>query len=152
MSENQNWGLVETKSTIEDGLAELSLYVTERTLQETGAVLRRYSLRIDGFVSLHAPLVGGELLTKPITFTGNQLTLNVSTSAAGSVRIEIQNSDGQAIPGFALGDCHEVYGDDLERIVAWRNDPDLGALAGQAVRLRFEVKDADVYSYQFQQR
>ena len=148
----QNWGLVETKSAIEDGPAELSLYVTERTLQETGAVLRRYSLRMDGFVSLHAPLVGGELLTKPITFAGNQLTLNVSTSAAGSVRIEIQNSEGQAIPGFALDDCHEVYGDDLERTVSWKGNPDLGALAGQTVRLRFEVKDADVYSFRFQQR
>ena len=70
----QNWGLVETKSAIEDAPPELSLYVTERTVQETGAVLRRYSLRIDGFVSLHAPLVGGELLTKPITFAGNQLS------------------------------------------------------------------------------
>jgi hypothetical protein len=143
--------LVETKSAIEDGPAELSLYLTERTLQETGAVIRRYSLRMDGFVSLHAPLVGGELVTKPITFTGNQLTLNVSTSAAGSVRIEIQNREGQVIPGFALGDCHEVYGDDLERSVSWKNDPDLGALAGQAVRLRFEVKDADVYSFRFPQ-
>ena len=63
-----------------------------RTGRETGAVLRRYSLLIAGFVSLHAPLVEGELLTKPITFVGNQLSLNVSTSAARSVRIEIQNS------------------------------------------------------------
>jgi hypothetical protein len=128
------------------------VYVTERTGRETGAVLRRYSLRIDGFVSLHAPLVGGELLTKPITFAGNQLSLNVSTSAAGSVRIEIQNSEGQALPGFALDDCHEVYGDDLERIVAWKGNPDLGALAGRSVRLRFELRDADLYSFRFQQR
>ena len=112
----QNWGLVETKSAIDDAPPELSFYVTERsTLQETGAVVRRYTLRIDGFVSLHAPLVGGELLTKPITFAGSQLVVNVSTSAAGSVRVEIQTSDGQPIPGFALADCHEVYGDDLDR-------------------------------------
>jgi hypothetical protein len=148
----QNWGLVETKSAIDDAPPELSLYVTERTLQELGGVLRRYSLRIDGFVSLHAPLAGGELLTKPITFAGNQLVLNVSTSAAGSVRIEIQNVDRQPTPGFALADCHEVYGDDLERTVAWRANPDLGALAGKPVRLRFEVKDADVYCFRFQRR
>jgi hypothetical protein len=107
-------------------------------------------LRIDGFVSLHAPLVGGELLTKPITFAGNQLVLNVSTSAAGSVRVEIQNIDGQPIAGFALAECHEVYGDDLERAVAWQAHPDLGTLAGQPVRLRFEVRDADVYSFRVQ--
>ena len=75
----QNWGLVETKSALEDSPTELSVYVTERTLQETGGVLRRYSLRIDGFVSLHAPLVGGELITEPLTFIGNQLTLSIDS-------------------------------------------------------------------------
>ena len=146
----QNWGLVETKSAIGDAPPELSLYATERTMQETGGVLRRYTLRIDGFVSLHAPLIGGELITKPLTFTGNQLTLNVSTSAAGSVRVEIQDADGQLLPGFALAACQEVYGDDLERTVIWAGNPDLGAIAGKPVRLRFEVKDADLYSFRFQ--
>jgi len=146
----QNWGLVETKSMIADAPVELSLYATERTMQETGGMLRRYSLRVDGFVSLHAPLVGGELITKPLTFTGNQLSLNASTSAAGSVRIEIQDADGQPLPGFALAACQEVYGDDLERVVIWAGNPDLGALAEKPVRLRFEVKDADLYSFRFQ--
>jgi len=146
----QNWGLVETKSAIDDAPPELSLYVTERTLQETGGVLRRYSLRIDGFVSLHAPLAGGELITKPLIFTGNQLKLNASTSAAGSVRVEIQNAGGQPLPGFALATCQEVYGDDLDRTVVWSGNPDLGAFAGEPIRLRFEVKDADLYSYRFQ--
>ena len=54
------------------------------------------------------------------------------------------------LPGFALADCHEVYGDDLERAVAWKGNPDLGALAGKPVRLRFELRDADLYSYRFQ--
>jgi hypothetical protein len=121
------------------------------TVFQDGGKYRMY-LRIDGFVSLQAPLVGGELLTKPITFAGNQLLLNVSTSAAGSVRIEIQNLAGQPLPGFALADCHEVYGDDLERAVAWKDYPDLGTLAGQPVRLRFEVRDADLYAFRFQQR
>lgn len=145
----QNWGLVETGSAIEDAPRELSLYVTERTLQEGGAVLRRYTLRIDGFVSLHAPLSGGELVTRPIVFDGNRLTLNVSTSAAGTVRVELQDADGRAVPGYSLADCDEVYGDDLERTVSWKANSDVGALAGQPVRLRFAVSDADVYSYQF---
>ena len=45
-----------------------------------------------------------------------------------------------------------MYGDDLECIMAWEGNPDLGALARQSVRLRFEVKDADLYSFRFQQR
>ena len=128
---------------------EQSLYATERTMQETGGVLPRYSLRIDGFLSLHAPLIGGELITRPLTFTDNQLTLNASTSAAGLVRVEIQDADAQLLPGFALAPCQEVYGDDLDRTVIWAGNPDLGAIAGKPVRLRFEVKDADLYSCQF---
>ena len=147
----QNWGLVETASALEDAPRELSMYVTERTLQETGAVLRRYTLRIDGFVALHAPLAGGALLTRPLTFAGRQLVLNVSTSAAGSVRVEIQQGDGQPFPGFALADCDEVYGDDLQRVVTWHGDSNLGALAGQTVRLRFDLSDADVFALQFTQ-
>jgi hypothetical protein len=143
---------VETPSATDDSPPELSIYVTERTLQETGAVIRRYTLRIDGFVSVHAPLAGGELITRPVRFAGNQLALNVSTSAAGSVRVEIQDSGGEPLPGFALADCHEVYGDDLERPVAWKGNADLAALAGQPVRLRFAVRDADLYSFRFRER
>ena len=148
----QNWGIVETKSAIEDAPPELSIYASERTLQEKGAILRRYSLRIDGFVSLHAPLIGGELVTKPITFAGNQLLVNVSTSAAGSVRVEVQDVNGQPLPGFSLADCHEIYGDDLKRTVSWKGSPDLGYHAGKPIRLRFVIKDADVYSFIFQER
>jgi len=145
----QNWGLVETRSHLDDAPNELSMYVPERTLQETGGVLRRYTLRIDGFVSLHAPLAGGELLTRPLTFAGRQLSLNVATSVAGSVRVEIQALDGRAAPGFALEDCDVIYGDSLNRTVTWKGSANAAALAGKPVRLRFEVRDADVYSYKF---
>ncbi len=145
----QNWGLLETKSDIEDAPRELSLFVTERTLQETGGVLRRYTLRIDGFVSLHAPLLGGTMTTRPLSFSGKELSLNVATSAAGAVRVEIQDAQGQPFPDLALADCDEVYGDDLDRTVTWKGNSDVAGLSGRAVRLVFEVKDADLYAFQF---
>jgi hypothetical protein len=145
----QNWGIVETSSAIEDAPPELSLYFLERGYRDRGSIIRRYNIRIDGFVSLHAPLVGGEMVTKPITFTGNTLFLNVSTSAAGSVRIEVQDIDGRSLPGFSLADCHEIYGDNLERAVSWKANPDLSTLAGKPVRLRFALRECDVYSFRF---
>ena len=145
----QNWGLVETKSTVQDAPPELSIYVTERTLQETGAVVRRYTLRIDGFGSLHAPLAGGELVTKPLIFEGEKMEVNFSTSGVGSIQIEIQDTDGHPLPGFSLEDCHEIYGDDLERTVGWQQPARLASLAGRPVRLRFVLKDADLYSFRF---
>jgi hypothetical protein len=113
---------------------------------------RRYSLRIDGFVSLQAPLSGGEIVTRPITFQGNTLTMNFSTSAAGSVRVEIQDSKGKPIDGFRLEDCPEIFGDSLNRTIRWRGQPAASQLAGRPVRLRFVIKDADLYSFQFTNR
>jgi hypothetical protein len=144
----QNWGLIETAA--DDPLAppELSLYVGENEWK-TATRLRRYTLRIDGFVSLASPLKGGEVVTKPLVFAGNHLMLNFSTSAAGGIRIELQDAGGKPIPGFTLGDCHEVFGDHLDRVVTWKSGSELDKLAGKPLRLRFALKDADVYSFQF---
>ena len=147
----QNHGLVETKSAISDAPPELSVYVSENSHQDHPGQFRRYTLRIDGFVSLTAPLSGGELLTTPLKFEGNRLSLNLSTSAAGSVRVEIQDAKGGPIPGFTLAEAHELYGDSLDLAAAWKDrKTDVGALAGKPVRLRFVVRDADLFSYRFE--
>jgi hypothetical protein len=109
-----------------------------------------YLLRIDGFVSATADAKQGELLTKPITFTGESLTLNLSTTARGSLKVELQNPDGTPIPGFTLDDCREVIGDAIERDVTWRGEGNLQSLAGKPVRLRFVMTECDLYSFRFQ--
>ena len=92
---------------------------------------------------------GGELVTKPVIFSGKELTLNFSSSAAGDLRVAIQNVDGTSIPGFSLDDCPPVFGDSVDRVVQWKNGSDVSALAGKSVCLRFSLHDADLYSYQF---
>lgn len=129
---------------------ELSLYATESYWTGKSSELRRYTLRLDGFVSLHAPMSGGEVVTKPLTFTGKALTMNFATSAAGSVKVEIQDANGKAIPGFTLSDCEEHFGDSIERTVVWKNGTDVSSLAGKPVKLRFVLKDADVYAIRFE--
>ena len=143
------WQIVETKSALEGAPNELSLYASESYWTGKSSAVRRYTLRLDGFVSAHAPMKGGELLTKPITFTGSKLTLNFSTSAAGSVRVEVQDAEGKALPGFTLDDCEDTFGDALEREVVWKAGKDVSALAGKPVRLRFALKDADVFAFRF---
>ena len=76
---------------------------------------------------------GGALITQPITFTGNQLWLNFSTSAAGSVQVELQDQAGKPLPGYSLDDCDELFGDTLDRNVVWKSKPDLSKLVGQTV-------------------
>jgi hypothetical protein len=143
------WGMVETTSALDDAPKELSLYAPENYWQGTAVGFRRLTLRIDGFVSLRAPARGGELVTKPLEFDGGNLTLNASTSGAGGIQVEIQDAAGQPIPGHALADCPEIFGDDLEHVVRWRSGGDVRSLSGKTVRLRFVLRDADLYSFQF---
>jgi len=143
------WHLVETASNLEGAAPELTLYRTE--FYQIGVVqLRRYTLRLDGFASIHAPIAGGELITPPVIFKGSQLSMNFASSAFGSLRVEIQDADGKPIPGFILADSIELYGDTVARSAIWKDRPDLGALAGKPVRLRFVMKDADLYSIKFE--
>ena len=109
----------------------------------------RFVLRTDGFASVNAPSAGGEMRTKPLIFAGAALLLNSSTSAAGSIRVEIQDVNGGPLPGFALEDCVEMIGDGIEQTVAWKQGGDVRSLAGRPVRLRFVMKDADLFSLRF---
>lgn len=143
------WHLVETAAALAGAGRELSLYATEDYWTGHSSQLRRYTLRIDGFVSIQAPMRGGQLVTKPLVFQGGRLLLNFATSAAGGIRVEIQDAEGQPFAGFALADSHEVFGDALDRPVTWKNGPDLKPLAGKPVRLRFELKDADLFAFRF---
>lgn len=159
------------------GADEISIYLTEHYRLPT-ARLRRLTLRPDGFVSLNASTAGGEVVTKPFVFMGSQLLVNYATSAAGSLRVEILDAAGQPIPGYALKDSADLFGDSVQQRVNWDNQGwDVGEswpkdidrivarldqnrrqanlgwsvkhLAGQTVRLRFVLKDADLFSFRF---
>lgn len=133
-----------------DDPTRLAIYVDRHTGYPS-AYIERLTLRNDGFISVNAPYAGGELVTKPLTFAGKSLSINLSTSAAGSIRVEIQDAAGQPIPGHALTDCPEIVGDEIERTVSWKRGTDLSRLAGQPVRLRFVMKDADLYALRFRE-
>jgi hypothetical protein len=130
------------------GPHEMSVYA-QRQYGQKGAFLERLALRLDGFASVHASYRGGQMVTQPLRFTGTNLEINYSTSAVGGLRVEIQDASGQALPGFRIDDSPEIIGDEIERIVGWKGGAALGRLAGQPIRLRFVMKDADLYSIRF---
>jgi hypothetical protein len=155
------WGLVETAPD------EVSLYVV-RNYHTPSCYLERLVLRADGFVSAHAGYAGGELRTKPLVFRGDNLYLNFAASAAGHLKVEIQDLAGKPLPGFSLDECPPILGDEVELPVRWtRFIPDekdspqyakffrraaehpLARLQGKPVRLRIVLKDADLYALRF---
>ena len=140
---------------VETGDDEISLYVL-RNYKSPSIHMERMTLRTDGFASLRARYSGGEILTRPLKFEGSNLVLNFSTSAAGSIRLEIQDGDGSPLPGFSLAESPLIWGDEVEHTIRWKrshsqatSDKPLGRVSGKAVRLRFVMKDADLYSLRF---
>ena len=91
-------------NVVQTGPAEMSFYVNRNYGQPTSH-LARYSLRLDGFSSLHAGAAGGEMRTRPVRFQGKELEINYSTSANGGIRIELQTPAGEPIPGYTLADA-----------------------------------------------
>ncbi|MEZ5404454.1 MAG: hypothetical protein R2729_32545 [Bryobacteraceae bacterium] len=135
-------------NVVQTGPAEMSFYVNRNYGQPT-AYVARYSLRLDGFAALHAGYAGGEMVTRPIRFSGTALELNYSTSAAGGIRVELQDEGGTPIPGFTLAEAREIVGDQIERVAGWTGGTNVGKLAGKTVRVRLALKDADVFSFRF---
>ena len=156
--DKRNWGN-RTNATatgvVPTGDDEISLYVI-RHYMFPSIHLERMVLRTDGFASLNAGYRGGEVVTRPLTFRGSNLVLNFATSAAGSIRIEIQDEAGRPLPGFALEESPLVWGDEIEHTVRWKRshagattDEPLKRIAGKPVRLRLVMKDADLFSLRF---
>jgi hypothetical protein len=137
----QNRANYAAQNVVPTGPDEMSIYLAPNG--------RRYVLRTDGFASIHASDRGGEMVSNPLTFSGSELVLNYSTSAAGSIRVEIQSPEGESLPRFGLAECLPLFGDEIEGVVRWRHGGDVGALAGKEVRLRYLLKDADLFSMRF---
>ncbi len=126
----------------------MSFHVNRENWQRSSQV-RRYVFRTAGLVSIHAPFEGGSVQTRPFTFTGKRLQINYATSAVGSLRVEVQTPEGRPIEGLALTDCGEIFGDEISRTVRWKSSAQLASLSGQPIRLRFVMRDADLYSLKF---
>ncbi|MEN6401038.1 MAG: hypothetical protein ABFD94_03770 [Armatimonadia bacterium] len=136
------WGIVPLNER------EIAIYSTDHYRHPTARVVLN-TIRTDGFASLYADAEGGQALTRPFTFSGKRLEVNYATSAAGSLRFELCDTTGKALPGFSMADSELLYGNELAHTVAWRGGTDVSALAGQTVRLRINLKDADLFSVMF---
>ena len=127
---------------------ELSVYATEAYYTGPDSRVRRFSFRMDGFVSVHGEAAADRLLTRPLIFKGDSLVLNFTTAEKGNLRVEVQGDDGKPLKGLALQYCLPLGGDQIEQTVRWRGGS-LEGLSGKPVRLLFELRGADLYSLRF---
>jgi hypothetical protein len=89
------------------------------------------------------------VITRPFIFSGRELEINYSTSAAGEIRVEIQDENGKPIPGYTLEESQAMIGNEIAGTVSWKGNQNLSRLASTPVRLKFYMKDADLYSLRF---
>lgn len=112
--------------------------------------ISRLVIRRDGFVSIRADYTGGEFLTPVLSFKGDRLVLNVDTSGVGQVQVEILDENNKPIPSYTLEDCDQIYtANEINRVVEWNSKSTVTKLAGKPIRLRFVMRDADLYAFQF---
>lgn len=91
---------------------------------------------------------GGWLLTRPVAVDEGRGdgALHLNLNARGRAVITLCDDDGAPIEGFE--GSRRVSGDHTDVTVTWP-DRQIGALAGQWVRLRIDLNDADIFSFWF---
>ena len=138
------YGILETCASVEGEDNEMSFYMMSNAWAEKPTQIFRYTLRMDGFVCRTSGYETSELVTKTFTFDGEDLHINFATSSAGYIRIALENENGEVIPGYDSG---ELFGDSVDRVVDFEKP--LSELKNVSVKMRIEMCDAEMYSFQF---
>ncbi len=139
------YGLLETPCEAPQTGTELTLIAEEKTT-DAKVSWHRYTLRLDGFASYRADFDIKTLETKPFIFDGSELSINFSTSPIGFCYVDILDETGKPIDGYHS--C-ELFGNTTDRTVFFGDSEDVSKLAGRPVKLRFTMRDADIYSFIF---
>ncbi len=126
-------------------------YHSAHHLDPEGRGVYRLVQRLDGFVSIDSPYgKEGRIVTKPFTFTGNRLTLNIDTDATGYAQVGFLDENGEPVDGFAVDDCVYINGDFVRTEAEWLSKgKDIRDLAGRTVQLVFRMRGSKLYAMQF---
>jgi hypothetical protein len=124
------------------------------------------TLPMDRWVGLLAGLRIGTIVTRPLLFQGSRLMVDIEGSVpvdlnrAGQpgfrpgrsfddceVRVSVTDQSGGPIEGFTPDRAKPLYTSGVQEI-AWEGGR-IAALAGKPIRLRFEMRNAALFSIQF---
>ncbi len=147
--DESSWGTrsnIPGTGIVQTGPAEMSFYVMRGYLSNKVRI-ERLTLRLDGFASLHAGYKTGYAITRPLQLDGKRLSLNVSTSARGSIKVVVLDENSAELPGFGEADARELVGDTIDLTATWKDHATLEGLSGKVVRLKFIIQDADLFSF-----
>lgn len=110
-------------------------------------VFSRVIARANGLVAAEAGDIPGYFITPPLNVQGNTLRLNLLTKDGGEIRVGLLDAAGTPLPGRAADACIPLHGDHDGVPVAWNEGAAIPA--GAPIRLRFEMKNARLFAFQF---
>lgn len=105
------------------------------------------TLRLDGFCSMHAGDREGGFISRREVFSVPRVFINARTVGEGYVMAELLDRDNNVVPGFSRQDCLTFKGDSVRRVLKWETDRFPDPLAEGDKKIRFFLKNADLYSY-----
>jgi len=94
----------------------------------------------------------GAFTTAALIPKGSRLYLNAHTKRAGRIRVAAYGMQNHAVPlpGRGLDDAVPIVGDHPRALVRWNEHGDLGLGPGEAVILRFEMEQAELFALEFE--
>ena len=162
---NSAWVAISHNPTI-DVFGDLYLYYEGRNgshIAITPGPRSRIGLAVmyeDRFASLFAGGVEGHVVTRPFTCPGGVLVLNANAFAtmgkdwascalaSGRVLCEVLDESGHVIPGLSREDCVAFRRNCPKGgVLTWKERPRLDFLKGRKIRLKFHLREADLYSF-----
>jgi hypothetical protein len=104
-------------------------------------------LRRDGFVSLDAGEKPGRLVTRPLTFAGKSLFVNVEVAERGWIKAAVLSRDSEPVAGYAMDDAVALTKGTTRGRMAWKTKPNLDPPGDDHVRIVFQLENAKLYSF-----
>ncbi len=116
-------------------------------VKQTGGAIGLATLRKDGFCSMHAGAQEGSLVTRREALTVPALTINAVTGAGGEIRAELLDTHNNVIAGFSRNESIPFTGDATGHVLRWRSAAFSTAQKTTVKKIRFLLRNADLYSY-----
>ena len=117
-------------------------------LAKNGHFLNLATLRLDGYVSLDATVREGWIETKPVFSTGAHLFINGRCQDNGFIKVEVMDTWNNVWDEYKRDKCDAFTGDAVRHQVSWSGRDTVNEVPG-AVKLRFHLQNAELYSFQF---
>ena len=118
------------------------------TIGRDGHHLALATLRMDGYVSLGANVREGWVETKPVFSTNPHIYINGKCEPNGYIKVEVMDNWNSVWNGYSRDDCRPFAGDDVHHRVSWSGGDTVDEIPG-ALKLRFYLKNAELYGFQF---